>query len=314
MTEWAAFTRMALKAATYEREPWFREGLSDAAEILGDGVAEIIRNSALVLIKPDGLVSGRLPRIAAYLRGKGFSITAASTVELTRFHWREMWRYQLTSATLDRLAVNDLVLSGSAVLLLLRHEGALDVPASVWLSGQKGPSDIASQRPDCLRRFLEQPNRIFSFIHVADEPADVVRELAILLDQPGRRRALAATAAGRIEPGDQAVLDAVMAAFDGPRHSLSATEAVERVEAAVRGAASANGFSARALDDLARMRRGERIAWRPFAEAIARVGAPLDRWDFAALGAAFIEYDEPGTSKLIKGVDANLWRTSVQPS
>ena len=45
-----------------------------------------------------------------------------------------------------------------------------------------------------------------------------------------------------------------------------------------------------------------------FASAIDVIGVEIDRWDLGTLGASFIVYDEPGTSKLITSVDAALWR------
>jgi hypothetical protein len=308
MIDWPAYTRIPLKAQLWERETWFREGLASAERAFADPGA-MLWKTALVMIKADGLVSGRAPAIVRTLHDHELSIVAAETIVLTRFHWRELWRYQLTSATLDRLAINDLVLRDRALLLLLRHDGALDVPASVGLSARKGPSDLASQPPDCLRRVLAQPNRIFSFLHVADEPADLLREMAILLDEQTRDRIFAAVATGTLAPDDRRLVDNTLADSARNARPLDVTESLQRMsEAALR-----NGAASPAIHDaLDRMRRGERISWRPFVDAIAEAGIEVEHWDLATLGASFIVYDEPGASKVIKGVDASLWRR--QPS
>lgn len=314
MIEWTSFTRIPLKAQSYERETYFREGLADAEEVLGDGAPVALRKAALLLVKPDGLAGGKVSTVLGFLRANDFVVTAVELPTITRFHWRELWRYQLTSATLDRLAVNDLVLRGGALLLLLRREGDSDMPASVRLSRMKGPSDIASQRPDCLRRLLAQPNRVISFIHVADEPADVLRELAIILDAPARRRVLSALGRGVISRPDQEALDGAVTASDSSARAFDEQAALRRVEDALRQASGTAAPSAAQLASyLEQMRRGERIQWRPFEQRLEATGVSLDRWDVATLGAAFIVYDEPGTSKLIKAVDAKLWSLAASP-
>lgn len=313
VTKWTSLTRIPLKAQLYERETYFREGSASAVDILGEDVQSALMKAALLIVKPDGMVSGKASTVVNFLRANNFCITAAELLTFTSFHWRELWRYQLTSATLDRLAVNDLVLRGSALLLMLRHEGH-DVPASVRLSGLKGPSDVSAQQPGCLRRLLDQPNRVLSFIHVADEPADVLRELAIFIDEPTRRRVLTAFADGTISPADQKVLDEALESSDAMAMTLDSWAALRRVEKALRRVGSRDSAAAaqRALTDLKRMRRGERILWHPFAKALAATGICLDRWDVATLGASFIVYDEPGMSKLIKAVDAKLWSRETE--
>jgi hypothetical protein len=58
------------------------------------------------------------------------------------FHWREWWRYQLTLATLDRLAVNELLLTGAPALLLVRDEKASPLPGTVRLTSLKGSATM----------------------------------------------------------------------------------------------------------------------------------------------------------------------------
>lgn len=301
--EWGLLTRIPLKAELYGRETYFREGLADTVELM---CPEMLWPIALLLIKPDGLLTGKSPAILRFLRENGFSVVAVEQPVLTGFHWREMWRYQLNCSTTDRLLVNDLVLPGQALLLILRLERDLDVPASVWLSGLKGPSDVSAQSPQCLRRLLKQPNRILSFFHVADEPADVIRELAILLDTAGRRRVLAACMKGDLSDADREVLNRAVETAQREIRSPDSQPALARAEDALRGRDETP--AARQIRvDLARMRRGECIAWAPFARAIAAAEINLDRWDLAVLGAQFVVCDEPGKVKQIKGVDPSLW-------
>src|SRR5689334_1083579 len=149
--DWAPISRIPHKAALYGRETYFREGLSDALDAWQDAAFAILHDTALVLVKPDGLAAAKTGVIVDYLEAHGFAIAARANIILNRFVWRELWRHQLTAATLDRLAVNDLIFQGPALLLLLRQEAGAPLPASVRLSGLKGSADLCLQSEHSLR-------------------------------------------------------------------------------------------------------------------------------------------------------------------
>jgi hypothetical protein len=50
-----------------------------------------------------------------------------------------------------------------------------------------GGNDPAGRAPDSLRSVAGSPNRLLTMVHTSDDPADVVRELAVFL--PWRERA-----------------------------------------------------------------------------------------------------------------------------
>lgn len=306
-TPWYDLTRIPLKAQLYARETYFREGLADVRDVLGDDAGRLLRRAALLVMKPDGFATGKTAAVRRFLDDQGFRIAAVERTTFGRFVWRELWRYQLTSATLDRLAVNDLAMCGDALVLLLRDDRDDDIPATVRLSGLKGPSEIAAQRGDSLRRVLAQPNRVLSFVHVADEPADVARELAIFLQPAARRRVIATLVGGTLSLEERDAL----AAAELPTQAFDAAAALRRANAAARAAGDA-GAVVRA--QLRRIGNGEQIEWRPFARALEDAGIELDRWDAAVLGAATIVCDEPGATKQITAVDPRLWREADQPS
>ena len=303
---WRALTRIPVKVELYARESYFREGLADASASLAGTMTAALHRAALVMLKPEGLASGKARTIVAFLRAHGFGIAAVVEHTLTRLQWRELWRFQLAAATLDRLAVNDLILQDRVLLLLLRHDGPLDVPATVRLGALKGPADIALQPQDCLRRLLAQPNRLFSFCHVTDEPADLLRELAILCDGPVRRSLLSRLAGGALPRQEMQLLDDTLLAWDRRARAFDVQASLQRLAQAVRGR---SGVAAeRILVDIASMRHGETIAWRAVAAAVAAAGLEVERWDLALLGATFIVPDEPGASKMIGSVGVDAWR------
>lgn len=312
---WDTLSRIARKEQLYARETYFREGLADALEILGPASAEALRRTALLMIKADGLISGKAAPIVQFIEEHAFCIRSIAQVILNRFQWRELWRFQLTSATLDRLTVNDLVLTREHLMLILRDDGACEVPATVRLSTLKGPSDVAQQSATCLRRVLGQPNRVFSFFHVADEPADLLRELTILLDSPARRRALLSMISDEFVMHDKERLSALIADAHRSSRVLHASAALRRVSDALAQAAySMDDSQADALravrSNIVRMERNERIDWGAFVSSLRSAGIQLDPWDLATLGANFIVYDEPGHPKQLTGVDPTLWIAS----
>jgi hypothetical protein len=222
-----------------------------------------------------------------------------------------LWRYQLTSATLDRLAVNELLLgAGPALFLLLRSEPGHELPGAVRLSTLKGSATLEAQKPGTLRSLLGQPNRVLSYVHVADEPADVLRELGLLFDAPTRRDLLDSLAAGALTARDKEVLDDALERFAAPTRSLSSTDALRRVTEAA--ATAEPGPAAESVRHrLARMERGERVEWRPFLADLAAAGVRPERWDLAVLGTYFIEYDEPGHPKVLTNPKPEWWTTGT---
>ncbi len=286
--------------------------------MLGDDAAGVLWHGATLMMKPDGLAAGKLGTVHGFLADEGFTVLAVERPVLTRFTWRELWRYQLTPASWDRLAVNDLILRRPALLLALRHDDPGDVPATVRLAGLKGPADVADQWPGCLRARLGQPAKVFSYVHVADEPVDLVRELGILLEPAPRARVLAALRdRAPLPAADRALLDEALEADRRVVRDMDAAAAVERAAdalAALPDERRTGPAADRLRTDLDRMRAGGPIAWAPFAAAVADTGVKLDEWDLALLGACFINSDVPGIGKAIGSVRAADWRAGAGPA
>lgn len=306
--DWGAVSRIPLKATLYDREVYFREGWADAQHVLGETTDQTLRNSAFVLIKPDGLKAGKTVPILEFLEAHEFSLIAVEQPQLGRFHWREMWRYQLTSATLDRLAANELVLHGQCLMLVVAQEPKHNLPATVRISSLKGPSQLDLQWPGCLRQVLGQPNRIFSHFHVADEPADFVRELAILLEQKNRLRVYAALKArSPLAESSARLLQSILASAISPT-AFDAKTSLERVERACNESAELDARARTAIAvDVELMRQGHKINWLAFSRRLQPIIDMLDPWDLAMLASTHIVYDEPGFSKRIAAVDVALW-------
>ncbi|MFJ9556043.1 nucleoside-diphosphate kinase [Nocardiopsis sp. NPDC101807] len=304
-------TKIEKKADLYRRETYFRESVADAREVFGEEFPDVVRNSALLMMKPDGLAAEKLSAVHAFLEENGFDVVGVEPVRLERLVWRELWRYQLTSATLDRLAVNEhLFTCGEALVLLLRSDPGHPEPATVRLSGLKGSATLAAQRPGTLRSRLGQPNRVLSFLHVADEPADLLRELGVLLGREDRLRAMRSLRRGALdEPGGRLLEEALRGAPRG-RVELVVADALARVEEAVE-ACGARTESAEDFEQLRRsvriMREGGRIDFRRLSDVLRRHEVKVDPWDLAVVATSFIDYDDPGEPKVIENPPPGAW-------
>ncbi len=316
MIDWNQLSRIPLKAELYDRETYFREALSQAERLLGGRAKSVLHRSALMMIKPDGLISGKAPQIIDFLREHDLEIVAVRGFTMHRLQWRELWRYQLTASTLDRLMVNDLVFANPCLMLCLRDVSEAALPATVRLSVLKGPSDVSQQTPDCLRSRMAQPNRVFSLFHVADEPADLLRELAIFLDTADRAAVFDALARGVLADAERRLLEATVAESVRAPRSLDAHQALVRARQAFDGrAASLDATDRDRIEaDLNAMAAGRRIAWHPFARALAACDLGLDPWDLTILGASFIVYDDPGASKQIVAAGQSPWLDAAPAS
>lgn len=311
-TYWPHLTRDPAKRHFYHRETYFREGLSDAVDVFGEDFVARIGGCALLLLKPDGVVAGKLRPAWEFLQGHGFSVALAQEVFLDGHRWREMWRYQLTTATLDRLAVNECFLTAGPSLLLLLHGPAGDgLPATVRLAGLKGSADPLSRPPGTLRGALGQSNRVLSYVHAADEPTDLIRELGVLLGSVERRKALARLAAARPVPAGEQELGQLLLRHGAVTRDLSSeralTHVTQRVRTQMGGGEPADDSHLRLLDQLACMARGARIEWRTFRRDLAALGIRVDTWDLAILGADFTVHDEPEFPKALGGPDLEAW-------
>jgi hypothetical protein len=174
-------------------------------------------------------------------------------------------------------------------------------PASLRLAQRKGHSLPARRRPDDLRSVLRPPNQILNFVHVADEPADIVRELGIFFDRR-ERRALLAALRDRHRHDALARVAAAIAAVEAhqPAHDLDFAASLARLERA--GSLDTAGAE--------RLRRlhgtGATVSWDGLCGLIDPYSPGVVRWDFISVAAHVIRY-ERGSAGLLPGVPTERW-------
>jgi len=155
-----------------------------------------------------------------------------------------LWRYQWNMATPQRRALQEQIMTCfDSLVIVVRMARPIRVPTTVYLTDLKGPSLPADRKPEHLRTLLDSSNAILNFVHTADEPADVIRELGIYLDTAQRAACLRALL-GRAEPADARTMlgelehdhaQALRNGTDGPLCWSWLTEAAAGIPANVAG-------------------------------------------------------------------------------
>lgn len=291
----AAITRSPVKARLFGADTYLRE----AAWTFADHVDDVL-GTALCVLKPDAAVGRRYGTAVEALRDHGFRPVDVLRVRHSRLTIRETWRFQLNFADRERIATMDLYLrSLDSVLLVLRDErhrpGA--VPASVRLASLKGPATAELRRPEHLRERLGALNGLFNFVHTADEPIDVLRDLGLLLEEGDRIRVRTRILA-RHDASEEArrVFDAIESAT--PPHDLDPERSWQRL---TRSAAPA-GETARARA------AGRTVTATELLRAAQHSDAdPADLWDLLSVLTTSVRFNTPGIERLFPNVLLSAW-------
>jgi nucleoside diphosphate kinase len=298
-------TRDPEKRRYFSADSYFVEAYEQLADLTGDGVG-FAAGHALLLLKPDAVASRSIGAVLDWVRTSGLRVVAARRFRMTRGAVRAMWHYQLNRATPARARLADAICEASdSMVLLLTDDGA--VPPSVTLSHRKGPADPARRRPDQLRARLGDFGFLLNLVHASDEPADVVRELGILLDV-GERRDLIQQARPGHDRHDAATALADQIYASAPAHDLRFAPAAGRLAAAASAIAGQLPPGVRAeLRALLDTR-----SWGPLVELIWRAGLPLTGWDVTVVGCGALPLSRPEYAPLLRGVDLDRWRLPAE--
>lgn len=306
---WHELTRSPRKRALFTEDLYFREAWADAADVLDEGTGEVLSRVALFTFKPDGLVARRAGRTLDFLAQHGFTVVIVVPFHLTRHSMRELWRYDWNVYTTDRLALCSLMHAATETLLLILRDDRFDgvVPASVRLSDLKGSADPDARRPEALRSVLQPPNRVINFTHVADEPADLVRELGIFLDRVERRALFKA-----LRGGLSANLSELARAEVGrlqplvPANDFDLEGALDRLAATGRVLA----------DDVERLRKesaaGDGMSFEELTAMVNPHDPAIDRWDFVRVATEVLFVERRGFSGSLPAPTSSDWRRTAR--
>jgi nucleoside diphosphate kinase len=300
----AGLTQMPQKAVLYAMETYFWEGWEDLVGLAGDSAAAMLAAHSLVLLKPDALCSRKIETILQWLGENGFSVVDCMSVEVSRHQTRALWRYQWNTARRERKEALDALLAAApSILLIIRSRLDAHMTAAQRFAQLKGPADAELQRPGDLRARLGTRTHLMNFVHSADEPADVARELAILLPTAERRRVVQRMLKGDDFPAHEAASLVARLYEKAPRHSLDLKESLARVEDAVR---RTHAVPQRVAELIDRIRGGETANWRELFALLDDCGARYEPWDRITIAAYLANVAHEGVEFLIPSLQPVL--------
>lgn len=278
-------TSCPAKRAEYANDLYFRESWPDVASIFGGAAMAMLESVVLVSFKPDAVVGRRMRATLDYAVAHGFRPLAAAPLAYTRHSMRELWRYDWHIYPVDRLRFSTLWYTCADVAALAFRDvrPQVGVSGAARLAALKGAAVASQRKPDQLRSLLRPPNQILNFVHVADEPADVVRELGIFFDRPARRSMLAAIVT-HFDADRYDVAVAAIAALEAryAEHDLAFEPSLARL---VRAGAVSTANAARLLRAF---RGAERWGWDELCARIDASAPKADRWDIVAVASYLV--------------------------
>jgi nucleoside diphosphate kinase len=295
---WERLTQSVVKCEVLAVDLYLREAWQQAALVLDD-VVDVLAPLALLMFKPDAVAGRRVRATIEFCERNGFEPIAFADAELTRHSIRELWRYNWDVYTTDRLAMCDHLYTANASALMLLRDERFDgvVPGSVRLAALKGSSDPNARDGTDLRSNLGVTNRVMNFVHVADEPVDIVRELGILVPRLQRGAILTALAQpGASRPDLERAIGRIEAVV--PRHDLSLDASLDRL--AVRHPASI--ATVRQVLSL-----GRTLHWDEFCILVPPNADDVSVWDFLCVAVAVLPETRPGSIDLLPAGTVADW-------
>jgi len=148
-----------------------------------DSLVSFLWNHAVILLRPEAIVARRCRLIFPMLRSHGLIPVSVRCVHLVPEQARLIWHYQENVMTRKHsVLIQRLLAAGPSVCILVR-DGCVrkSTPATGHVTYLKGPTLLKKRRPLHLRS-LAGPAiaNVLSYIHASDDPADLLRELAVL--------------------------------------------------------------------------------------------------------------------------------------
>ncbi|MBF6097961.1 nucleoside-diphosphate kinase [Nocardia cyriacigeorgica] len=269
-----ALTTQPQKVHAYVGDTYVRESV-DQLDRSGVDAAKFARQHSLLLLKPDAIVARAVEPTLEWLADNGFRVVDADRVTGDRLLARALWYYSWNIASTERRRLADLLVGICDVLVLVVAGPDAELPVPVRLTDAKGPTDPRKRRPGELRHRLGQHSYLLNLVHSPDDPADVLRELAILFDEPRRGELISRAAAGADRSADARQLAAELYASTPARDFDKAVAARRLIaEAGDAGIRFPGDLDPESDPDCARLLT---TAWDQ--------GVELDPWSVIVLGS-----------------------------
>lgn len=303
-SEWERLSVVPEKRDAFAKDLYFRECWADVAGIFGNARMSMLGSIGILNVKPDAVVGRRMTGVLEFVIEHDFLPIAAAPLRLTRHSIRELWRYDWHVYPVDRLAFSTFWYTSTEVLMFVLQDISPQgfLPASVRLSQLKGHGLPEKRTSSDLRTVLRSPNGILTFVHVADEPLDVVRELGIFFDRPERKALLTEIkhSAG-VNRYDDVLNNIARLEACYPEHDLNFSSSLSRLEKSLAVTAKAATYLRKLLSD------GETLGWDDLCSMIDPATEEVDRWDFISVASHVIRLERDVSPDIFPSVDVDRW-------
>ncbi|GGL34840.1 nucleoside-diphosphate kinase [Nocardia jinanensis] len=293
----SALTPAQDKAAAYLGDSYLLESIEQLWRMRVDPAAFAARHS-LLLLTPGAIVSRAVDPTLKWLSGEGFRVVDTAAVNLNRHLVRALWRYRWNTVSPERRRLTDLLAAISEALLLVVAGPDGELPAPVRLAEAAGPDAPRAGRPGQLRHLLGQRGTVLDPVHIPDDPADVLRELAVYFPENRRAEAIsrAYTGADSAESA-RTLADSLYART--PCRSFDKTVALDRIlrDLDRAGSPAPADFDA-----------GSAGACATILTRALTSGLDIDSWSAVVLGAEVLPVGVAAGSPALRPVTAADWR------
>jgi nucleoside diphosphate kinase len=317
--DWQQLTALRAKRALYPDDSFFREGYSDWSASLGKDTRPCLLRTAMVLFKPEAVAGRRIAVASGLLEQRGFVPVAAQVVRFDRTLYHSLYRYQLRRATRDKVRLYTRWVAGLPALMVayLDTSPMIGIPASVRLKMIKGPAVVDRRRGDDLRSLLRSTNSIINFVHSADEPADLLREVPICV-RADRREGFLRDIRAADTTGGSIALRRLIARLDRrvPEHDMDPHAAGRRIRGLAAGEAdhpSRGPVSRECIAMVDEVLSGKSVLnLSAFEGTLRSLLDRVDPFDVYVFGAEFIERDRPGEQGDLDEDCVSCWLSAAQ--
>lgn len=181
-------TEIPAKKELYANDIYFRESLDDLKKLWPTDLDPYLSRRCSIIIKPEAFASRKAWECITFLREKWFTPVGFKPFRFNRNLIRDLWRFQLNSATMERLKILDMWWDSSDVILaILRYDGINNlISASTKLTFVKWHSNPIHHKEWELRAALGQSIIMLNYLHSSDETADFIRDIWVCFDSEYR--------------------------------------------------------------------------------------------------------------------------------
>ena len=298
------------KLRCYSADDAFIAGWNSFMELHGKGtrLREQIWNLGSVLLKADCTFRGNGLRGIRFIEQHGFHICAVRELSFSRRGVEDLWRYSLGRLSAERLELlQRLQTRCSSLYMLVKSKAHVSrFPSSLQLTELKGQADPAIRHSASLRCVMGEPqSTFFNFVHTADEPADLVREVGLLFGEEERRSVILESALDA-RPDAEGAYEALQARSE--TSDLNFSCAVERLSSAVaRSVGLANQERADCLDEVNRLPAAGYASWLKLREKLNLRGVVIREVDEIIIAAKLIPLKQAKPQQIFPSCEARHW-------